>query len=250
MTFTDLVAAAFDLPDIGAEVLDLRGKHRCVFTGQALSRGCRVIDVVGDGTGEFLETCNGNPHGYMSESAAQCWGASNPKSPHPLSTLCSRSFAVFGDAGYQPLVSRKSAREQGRPCWADFVYGAWERHRGQPCAIVLSTDTKKRAWPHGRAGTLGQNTPVLVYNPDCGIHGVAVFDWPQMLRGLEVVTMIYSAGFNKNHIRENLLHGTAGIEAVGLGAAISWERQLVALRREAFWPLIEIIMQKEETCSQ
>lgn len=244
ITFPELVANAFDLPAPKAATMPTDGE-RCVITGEPLTEGCRVADVLSATHGEFLETLNGNPHGYMSVAAATCWGASNPKSPHPLSTLCSRSFAVFGDTGYMPLISRESACKQERPCWADLVYDVWEHHRGEPCAIVLSTDTKKRVWPMARAGILGHATPALVYNSDQNVHRVITINWPIMLDALTEVSAMYEAGFAKQCLGAGLFRQMAVCESAGIPRALAWERRLEQLRTEEYWPFVYLIVQRQ-----
>ena len=217
---------------------------RCSLSGEEIDFGYRIADIVSAAQGEWWETFNGNPFGYLSEAAAACWLASNPKRDMRMS----KSFAVFGDAAYEPMVSQKSADAQGRPSWRDLVRTAWERHRGEPCALVLSSDTKKRVWWRGRSGTLGGNTPVLIYDTgQVGLFEVRMIDWPAMLGSLELVEAAYAGGFYQGDVATTLMQNITACERIGWAAVVEMERSLGAARRSDHWPFVRLIARGVDT---
>lgn len=234
-----LTAAAFNLtvPD-DRLLLDLPPGSRCALSGAPIARGYAIAAIVSDAQGEWWDTFNGDPFGYLSESAAACWLASNPKRDMRMS----KSFAVFGATAYEPMVSQRSADEQGRHSWRGLARSAWRRHRDEPCAIVLSSDTKKRVWWRGRAGTLGHQTPVLIYDTgDLGLFETRLVDWPVMLDDLDLVERAYDAGFHRRDAAATLLQNPTACERVGWGEAARLERELTTARRRPHWPFVLLI---------
>jgi hypothetical protein len=156
-------------------------------------------------------------------------------------------MAVFGGAAFEPMISQKSADEQGRPSWRDLVRDAWKYHQGDECALVLSTDTKKRVWWRGRAGRVGRNTPVLVYDMGFSIFRVISIDWPAMLEDLDVIESIYSYGFSKGALNSSLLGESKTIAKIGLLKTIDAEKQLSQLRQQEHFLFCLLIAQATET---
>lgn len=233
-----LTATAFGLEVSDRERVACPAGTRCALSGDEIATGYRIADIVSEAQGEWWETFNGDPFGYLSEAAAACWLASNPKRDMRMS----KSFVVFGGMAYEPMVSQKSADAQGRPSWRDLVRTAWERHRGEPCALVLSSDTKKRVWWRGRAGTLGSNTPVLIYDTGpVGMFEVRAIDWPAMLDDLELVEAAYEAGFYQGDVATTLMSNIAACERVGWTSAVEMERSMVEARQSGHWPFVRLI---------
>lgn len=249
MTLTDLIANGYSLGSLPSPPQPVLPNTRCALTGAIIDAGYPVMDIVSDAQGEWWETFNGQPDGWLSESAARCWIlGSNPKKD----LRCSKSMAVFGDAAFEPMISQKSANEQGRPSWRDLVRYAWDQHRGQSCAIVLSTDTKKRVWWRGRAGILGTNTPVLIYDTGYSLFRVVNIDWAAMLDDLAVIESVYAMGFSKGGINTSLFKESKIVESVGIAQVIAAEKKLSQLRKSErflFCLLIAQVVEDEVKCT-
>lgn len=246
MTLTSLTADAFCMvvPD-DRQCVECPPGTRCALSGEGITRGYPISDIVSDAQGEWWETFHGDPFGYLSESAAACWLATNPKRDMRMS----KSFAVFGAVAYEPMVSQQSADAQGRPSWRELVGLAWQRHRDEPCAIVISSDTKKRVWWRGRAGTLGRRTPILIYDTgEVGMFEVREVDWPVMLDDLAAVERAYEAGFYRRDASATLMQNPAACERLGWGEAAALEREMAAARRRPHWPFVLLIGRGLDKC--
>lgn len=237
---TEMIAIAYNLPYPKAELLKLNGE-RCIHTGQSLTDGYRLQDVISSATNDF-GVYRGLHDGYISVDTARCYNGSNPKS-NPPCMICSKSMAVIGEVGYQPLISDVAAQEQNRPWWSQLVRAIWEENAGKPCVVILSTDTKTRVWhqSHVRSGILGHSTPVTVYNPDWPINQTVTVDWPVMLADLETIEKIVSAGFWNNSLKTGLFTQKKGVESIPFPQVWEWERSLQILRAKSHWPIIQLI---------
>lgn len=243
LTQTDLIAHAMHLPPPEIKAEQLEPGTKCAITGTPITVGYPVMDIVTDATGEFLDTFRGNPHGYLSPSAAACFKASNPKSEFN----CHRAVMVFEDGTYyRPLISAEAAANQGRPSWSALVRDVWPGRAGEQCVILLTTDMKKRLWPRARIGALGHSTPVLVYDSGSAIHQVVSVNWPAMLDELELFERIYSAGFVKQVIGQSLWLQPAVCASVGYKAVRMWEAELVRVRRRCWFSMVSLIAQKAQ----
>jgi hypothetical protein len=233
-----LVTRAFDLQPPAEGLESCPTGTRCALTGEPLAAGHSIATIVSDAQGEWWETFNGDPFGWLSPTAAACWRASNPKRDMRMS----KSFAVFGGAAYEPMISQASADAQGRPSWRDLVRRAWAEHRGEPCAVVLSSDTKKRVWMRGRAGVLGHQTPVLIYDTgDIGLYETRVIDWPLMLDDLALVEGVFDAGFYRRDVATTLLGNPAAADVMGWGETAAVETALRQARPRPWWPFVLLI---------
>lgn len=237
-----LIARAYDLSYPPLELLELEGE-RCVVSGQELTEGYRVGDVISATTNDFW-TFGGLHDGYMSVDTARCFLASNPRK----CMVCSKSIAVFGEAGYEPLINDVAAREQGRPWWAQLVRDVWREHRSEPCVVILTTDAKTRLWhqPHVRAGVLGSWTPVTVYDPSWPINETVEVDWPEMLSDLGLVEQVLGAGFWSSTLKTCLLVQKKDVEGVSLAQVWEWEDALRIIRQKGHWPIVQLVARKLE----
>lgn len=236
-TFTALIAAAFQLAQPPGEET-APPNAACALTGAPLSTGYPIAAVVSAAQGEWWETFNGDPYGWLSPSAAACWAATNPKRDMRMS----KSFAVFGSTAYEPMVSQRSADAQSRPSWRDLVRHAWQHHHGEPCAISITSDTKKRVWMKGRLGALGSRTPVLIYDMgEIGMHEVITVDWPLMLDDLTLVESLYERGFYRGDVTTTLFRNTKAAERYGWGDTRFAEHSLADARRRPHWPFVQLI---------
>ncbi len=242
-TPADLLVRGLALPPLPQEPQTVLAGTCCAITGQPITAGYPVADMVTGATAEFLDCFRGGVDGWVSEAAARCFKSADPRSGNP----CARSHLVFADGTYYgPLISRESAQVQGRACWSDLVRGIWPARQGEQCLIVLTTDTKKRLWIRARVGALGSRTPVLVYDAGMALDQVRLLDWPALLDCLDLVEEVYSGGFPKQAIIDSLYGLTKAIEQVGLAQTRAWERLLNVCRPRAEFAVAVLIAQKRE----
>ena len=242
-TPAEFVAHGLSLPIPTLPVYDLPGGVHCAITGQPIIRGVAVSDVVTDATAEFLDCFRGGVHGYISVAAAQCFKNADPRQGNPTA----RSMLLFEDVGWTPMISRESATAQGRACWSDLVREVWPARQGQNVLAILTTDQKKRLWPRARIGTLGERTPMFCYDADTNLHDLRFISWPRLIECLDIIEVVYTAGFSKVNIAVSLLAQTKAVEANGLHQVLRWELALAQIHeRPEFLPAL-LMAQKKET---
>jgi hypothetical protein len=151
-------------------------------------------------------------------------------------------MAVIDGIGYLPMIARESALKEGRACWSDLVRSA--KH-GAPCVFILSTDTKKRVWPGARAGIIGSNTPILLYDGELSLNGCVFVDWRQMLDALDLVEDVYSCGFTKQQIFTSLFSDIEKFE-ISADDILSLEGALKNIRTSSYSSFIQLISQKKD----
>jgi len=218
----------------------------CAITGQPITHGFRVADMVTDATAEFLDCFRGGVHGWVSENAARCFKNADPRRGNPTA----RSFLIFEDGPcYVPLINREAAKEQGRACWSDLVRGVWPEYQGRTCLAIITTDTKKRLWIRARVGALGCRTPALLYDSELALNEIRMIDWRALLDCLDLVEEVYTHGFGKEAIIENLFGGATAAKALGFLETSELERRLGAWRSRSEFPMAVLIAQKKEEAS-
>lgn len=239
-TTADILARALDLPPIGRLLDPVPSGTCCAITGAPIAHGYPVMEITTDATNEFIDTFHGEPHGWLSESAARCFKGGGPGG------ALSRAVVAFADGTcYQPLIARESARAQERHCWSELARGIWPRRRGEPVVILLTTDTKKRLWPRARVGPLGAATPVLLYDSSLAAAQTPCIDWPRMLDVLCLVEQVYSAGFSKRAICEGITREWNVAQRVGMGQTLVWERALRHVRPQIEFMMAILIAQRD-----
>lgn len=210
----------------------------CVITGQMVSTGYRARDIIPATTSEFLDLLHGDPDGVMSPVAARVY----------KSSWNMGSWLVFSNGdSHHPLVDRKAALAQERPCWSDLARTIWPARAGDPLVAILTTDTKKRIWEKARIGVLGSDTPVLVYNMDRSVFRVLSIDWPEMLECLDLVERVYALGFSKTTIAAGLYVEYARMNEISFSRGMALERELRAWRSRPEFEFVILIAQKEST---
>jgi hypothetical protein len=214
----------------------------CAITGQPITEGYPVRDMVTDATNEFLDCFRGGVHGYVSDAAARCFKNSDPRKGNPTA----RAAMIFEDGTYHnPLISRDSAgKSDGRPCWSDLVRAVWPERAGQRVLIILTTDMKRRLWIRARVGTLGPRTPIFYYDSETAGNEVLLVDWPRLIECLDLVETIYTAGFVKPSIRESLWRQSKAIEEVGYQQTRMYEAALREWRGTPEFQVATLITQK------
>lgn len=250
-TPADLLAEGMALPAVSEPAFDLPPGTECSITGQPISRGYRVSDMVTPATAEFLDCFRGGVHGYVSDAAARCFRSSNPRAGNP----CARPLLVFaGGPAYMPTIARDSPAtlprclvEAGvsveRPCWSDLVRRVWPEHQGRMCLIIISTDTKKRLWIGARVAALGPRTRVLVYDSATAVNEVLFVDWPRLLACLDAVETVYTAGYPKAAIRTSLY---GALRSADLAETRRLENLLRPWRSRPEFTVACLIAQKEK----
>ena len=215
----------------------------CAITGAPISEGYRVADMVTDATNEFLDCFRGGIHGWVSDAAARCFKNSSPRAGNPTA----RAVMVFEDGEYfNPLISRESAQEQGRPCWSGLVREVWPSRRGLRVLIILTTDMKRRLWIRARVGVLGEQTPVFCYDAATAHNETLWCDWPTLLECLDCLEAVYSLGFSKAALRGGLYANHQVAQRVGLRETATWERALTRWRRKEEFEVAALIAQRRE----
>jgi hypothetical protein len=239
-TPADFLAVGLDLPLPPTPAVDVPPGVCCAITGQPIGHGYPVADMVTDATAEFLDCFRGGVHGYVSTNAARCFKSSNPRAGNP----CARSVVAFEDMLHNPLIAQEQAALQERACWSELVRSLWPERAGQRCLMILTTDTKKRLWIRARVGTLGNRTPILVYDSGTPANEVLLLDWPRLLDCLDVVEHVYSIGFPKAAIRASLFEASKIAGMVGLRETHRFDRQLSAWRGTPEMIVATLIAQK------
>lgn len=210
---------------------------RCVITGVPIAEGYRVSDLATKATTEFLDLFRGHPDGWVSENVGRCFKA------HRETARC---CLIFEDAThYDPLISRESAKGQGRPCWSDLVRAVWPERIGQRVLCILTTNMKRRLWPRARVGALGARTPIYILDADLNLDGCYIVNWPRMIERLNFIEMLYSAGFSKRQIQFGLLQAQIAYE-IGIQKVLSWEGILAHIRQEIEFLMALLIAQRKE----
>jgi len=226
------------LPELDEPPRKIDGRAICAITGEKIEAGYPVMDIISKSTGEYLDLLGGYSSEWLSGAAARAFKGSWNMG----------SRLVFADGThYHPLVARDEAKKQNRACWSDLVREIWPDRAGQSLVMILTTDFKKRIWPRGRVGILGDATDVLVYDMQQGIFDVLQINWwPRLLKILDVFEEVYTYGFVKPVIANCLYldHKTMG--AIGVTATTDYEKYLSRIRNTGEFKIAMIIAQKQE----
>lgn len=234
----EFLTYAIGLPELERSPQKIGGSATCAITGIKISEGYSVGDIISKSTGEYLDLLEGYSSEWLSEAAARAFKGSWNMG----------SRLIFADGThYHPLVSRKEAQKQGRACWSDLVREIWPARSGQMMVMILTTDFKKRIWPRGRVGILGDSTSVLVHDMQQGIFDVLQVNWwPKLLKILDVFEEVYTYGFVKPVIAECLYQDHKTMERIGVRTTTDCEKYLARVRNTNEFKIAMIIAQKQE----
>lgn len=198
------------------------GTH-CVMSGEPISLGYAVRDVISSNAGAPLDMVYGvGMAGYMSPDAATVFRCTS----HIGSVL-----AIEGEPGLRPLISRESAAAGERPCWSDLIRDVWPRYAGRRCVCVIATDFKKRVIHRAQVGVLGDEQPVYVLDANAHLDGNVALRWNVLLEVLSDIEQIYDAGFSKRSISSTLWREFNKAQQVGMDKVAAMERRLDMLRQ-------------------
>lgn len=222
-------------PLIEYELKKIEGGSRCLLSGQYITEGYSVWDIIPSSTGEFLDFLPGGMVGYLSETVARAIKG----------TWNLGSRVIFEDGThYHPLIARDQKKE--RPCWSELVRQIWKERAGQKVLIILATDPKKRIWNRARIGVLGSTTPVLLFDTDNCLLATKLMDWVELLRILDIIEEVYTLGFSKRGIQQSLLSEWSRVQKYGIKKVIEIDNLLKTLRAKAEFTMALLIAQKGE----
>lgn len=243
ITVASLLVRGLGLTYAGEPLVKATSGTLCIVCGELVSEGYPADRIISKATTEYLDQFRGNPSGMVCHTCATCYKNNAPRAGMPTSRAC----MVFADGTYyHPLISTDSAATQERACWSDLVRDVWPHRAGQEVLVILTTDWKKRLWPGARVGALGINTPVYVHDGAMCTSGVYFVHWPRLIDALDLVEMVYSAGFVKQAIMGNLYTNSNVMQEVGIVQTAEWERMLRDWRGSIEFDIATLVAQKRE----
>lgn len=206
MTYTNIIADAMKIGTLPTPPTPLPSGSRCSYTGEEIGKGyAHEGGVISEPTARLLLGQLPNSKGKM------------------VSAMWNRgSIACFeSGAFYWPMQSPVSAEREGRAAWRDMIPMFWDKHWGERCAIVITTDVKKAVWDmysDGGCGTLGRATPVVIHVPGV-MTGRFVVDWWKVIGAQEVVRRCRAAGYSRieNRLPWPLWDGQLGLDHTATG---------------------------------
>lgn len=161
MTHTELIATAMQIGALPTPLVPLPQGTRCIHTGATITEGYQY------------------EQGYISEPTARVLLGQLPNSKGKMvSAMWNRGSIICLESGtfYWPMQSPDSAKREGRIAWRDVLRLLWDKHRGERCVIVATTDVKKAVWDLYAdksvgigggvgVGAIGRATPVVIHVP-------------------------------------------------------------------------------------
>lgn len=249
MISTHLLTQALNVPMLAFEPEEIPGGGYCQITGQAITYGYRCQDkrIVPAALSDIGGFFNGNPHGWISESAARMFAGKIPigGTGARANTLASPDWnlgsrliladpnSAAATAHYHLLISREQAEDKGRPYWSSIAREIWPAHAGSLVLAILTTDVKKRTWNAARAGVLGSHTPILLHDGEYGFDRRTVYvDWPKLIAALDSIEAVLTHGFTYESVRTKLIRDYKTAVKIGLAAARALDADLSALRTQ------------------
>lgn len=207
---------------------------QCCVTGQPIREGIAWKRVIPSSTGEYLDLMHGMALPYMSVAAAAAFKGSWNMG----------SRLIFEDGTHwHPLISAEGASQSERTYWSALVREVWPARAGQVCVAIVAADFKKKVWPRALTGPLGTNTPVFVLDPDRHVCQSLTVNWERLIAVLDLVEMVYSAGFGKDSVAQGLYQSYAAFTQQPR-QAIDWERELMGVRGLPEFVIAILIAQK------
>jgi hypothetical protein len=187
----------------------------------------------------ILDTSGSNittlfPHNtpYMCRHCVALWKV--PKYWH-------RGIFATPEATYFPLIAASEHQRAERPLWRDLFH-APERWQETSCVAVLTTDPKKRVWPHARV-SWGARLLLYVHDPSRGVSSNRWVHWDTLAATLVLVEQAYALGAAKAQITETL-YTPALLKTYGLRVLRQLEAALQPARQTPeFLPAL-IVAQK------
>lgn len=206
----------------------------CALTEKPIIQGIPWGRVIPTSTGEYLDLLHGCSLSHLSVEAAKAYKGSW--------NLGGR--LIFEDGTqYHPFIGIKSATDE-RPCWSHLVRNIWPGRAGQQYMCIIADDYKKRVWPRARVATLGESSLIyLLYGKRALSKNVQV-SWPRLIEVLDLVELVYNAGFSKNAIHDGLYTSYSAFSE-NLEGALDYESSLAEIRHLPEFLVALLIAQKE-----
>jgi hypothetical protein len=209
-----------------------RGSHIgicavCGFNGEGQYRRDEVLDIATSNVTALFELTSD----CICAPCLALW--SKPKHWH-RGILATEGRVRF------PVISAESATAD-RPTWAVSLR---ELSPGEPRAIVLTTDAKKRVWPFARVSA-GDTAWLYLHDPSRGVSENRAVSLSRLNGTLALIESVYEMGFTKSHIAKSLFPYQKLVNSFGLPAIVDLDRKLAQIRNEPeFLPAL-IVAQKE-----
>jgi len=206
----------------------------CAITGSRIADGIPWKHVIPSSTGEYLDLMHGMKFPYLSVDAAAAFKGSW--------NLGSR--LIFEDGTmYHPYIAADSAGKSERTYWSALVRDVWPDRKGHNCLCIFAGDFKKKVWPMARIGTLGDNTHVLLFDPDRFRLQIVTVNWKRLIDTLDFIEEVYNSGFNKYAI-ENSLFSSYSAMIENESVVMDWENDLCRIRHTPEFAVSILIAQK------
>lgn len=231
MNYLQIITEQFPASETQIELREFDKPCRCVITGELVKKGYTIKDITTTATNEFMDTFHGTPDGVVSEYAGRVMKTQR------LGNICIRNGKL-----YKPMLSRKSAMEQARPCWSDLFRSFKE---GDEVFLIVTTDFKKRLWPQARAGFVGNNIPVFCYDSGSCMNEVRDVDYEYLIHVLDEVERLYNLGFSKVTMAQSLFKDNKLTMVHSFDKVTKWERVLRTMRATNEFDLAVLIAQKD-----
>lgn len=241
MIAADLIASALGLPPFKTPPVAVPPGTRCAVTGAPLETGHPVKSVTGASTADFLDVFRGSLHGYVSDAAARCFAAASGD------IRASGQMWVWPTQFARPVVSSATARETGRPAWREYLRTAYRERQGEPCAVLLVENFKRRFWHRAVVSVMTDTLTLFVQSDTTRTEQNLTVHMPTLLEALTLVERAYVLGFSKDAIRTGLLSAATRKVAAqaGIVHASQLDRDLGWLRGTPEFEVAVIVAQKE-----
>lgn len=200
----------------------------CGTTGTGMYPRTQILDSSGSNITILF------PHNtpYMCRHCVALWRM--PKRWH-------RGIFASAETTYFPLIADSEHRSAERPLWRD-LFASPTRWADIPRVAVLTTDAKKRVWPHARVSQ-GAQLLLYIHDPSRGVSGNRWVTWQALAATLTLVEEASALGAVKGQIAETL-YTPALLKAHGLATLKQLESALMPARRQPeFLPAL-IVAQK------
>ena len=186
----------------------------CGIAGEGLYPRRDILDVSGSNITTLFP--HNTPH--MCRHCVALWRV--PKHWH-------RGIFATEAITYFPLIADSEYRSPDRPLWRALL-STPDQWRAAPCVAVLTTDAKKRVWPHARV-SCGERLLLYLHDPSRGVSGNRWVTWTVLADTLALVEQAYGLGAAKAQIATTL-YTPALFKAHGLATLQRLECRLVVAR--------------------
>lgn len=164
----------------------------CALCGLRVAAAMPVKSLIKPATADIPDTFHGT------HVCAPCAAAFSE------SRLLTGSLLVMNGAGLRPMVSKESARKEGRPCWRDVIRTL---PVGAETVAIITSNTKRRLWTRAAVSVVGDYwRPLFVDGDTDRLLTVSI---TALRASLDLVESVYALGFRKELIGTSLWNGLA-----------------------------------------